>query len=70
MRIIHGTADFPASARGAALAVGNFDGVHRGHQALITATRQEAGRLGVPAGAIVFEPHPREYFQPDKPHFD
>lgn len=69
MRIIHGTNDVPASARGAALAIGNFDGVHRGHQALIAATRVEAVRLGAPTGAVVFEPHPREYFQPDKPHF-
>jgi riboflavin kinase / FMN adenylyltransferase len=69
MRIIHGTDSFPASARGAALAIGNFDGVHRGHQALIKATRDEAVRLGAPTGAVVFEPHPREYFQPDKPHF-
>ena len=69
MRIIHGTDNVSASARGAALAIGNFDGVHRGHQALIAATRREAARLGVQAGAVVFEPHPREYFQPDKPHF-
>ena len=69
MRIIHGTDQVPASARGAALAIGNFDGVHRGHQALIKATKEEAVRLGAQTGAVVFEPHPREYFQPDKPHF-
>jgi riboflavin kinase/FMN adenylyltransferase len=69
MRIVHGTGNVPQSARGAALAIGNFDGVHRGHQALIKATREEARRLGVQAGAVVFEPHPREYFQPGKPHF-
>jgi riboflavin kinase/FMN adenylyltransferase len=69
MRIIHGIDNFPASARGAALAIGNFDGVHRGHQALLVATRDEAVRLGAQTGAVVFEPHPREYFQPDKPHF-
>ena len=51
------------------LAIGNFDGVHRGHQALIAAAIGEARRQGRPAGAIVFEPHPREFFQPDKPHF-
>jgi riboflavin kinase/FMN adenylyltransferase len=69
MRIINGSENVPASARGAALAIGNFDGVHRGHQALIEATRQAARRLATQAGAVVFEPHPREYFQPDKPHF-
>jgi riboflavin kinase/FMN adenylyltransferase len=69
MRIINGTENVPASARGAVLAIGNFDGVHRGHQALIEATRKEALRLATQAGAVVFEPHPREYFQPDKPHF-
>jgi riboflavin kinase/FMN adenylyltransferase len=69
MRIVHGISDTPASARGAALAIGNFDGVHRGHQALLKATRDAAGKLGAQAGAVVFEPHPREYFQPDKPHF-
>src|SRR6516225_8749248 len=69
MRIINGSDNVPASARGAALAIGNFDGVHRGHQALIEATRNEARRLATQAGAVVFEPHPREYFQPDKPHF-
>ena len=69
MRIVHGIDNVPASARGAALAIGNFDGVHRGHQALLKATRDQAGRLSAQTGAIVFEPHPREYFQPDKPHF-
>jgi riboflavin kinase/FMN adenylyltransferase len=59
----------PPSARGASLAIGNFDGVHRGHQALLKPAIAAARRLGRPAGAIVFEPHPREFFQPDKPHF-
>src|SRR5262245_21426048 len=69
MQIVHGYESVPASARGAALAIGNFDGVHRGHQALIAATREQAKKLACPSGAIVFEPHPRELFQPDKPHF-
>ena len=69
MRVVQGTGNVPSAARGAALAIGNFDGVHRGHQALIKATRAEAQRLGAQAGAVVFEPHPREFFQPDKPHF-
>ena len=61
--------DVPASARGAALAIGNFDGVHRGHQALLKVVHDEAARLRRPAGAILFEPHPREFFQPERPHF-
>jgi riboflavin kinase/FMN adenylyltransferase len=69
MIVVHGTDDVPAAARGAVLAIGNFDGVHRGHQALIAAAIGEARRQGRPAGAMVFEPHPREFFQPDKPHF-
>jgi riboflavin kinase/FMN adenylyltransferase len=69
MQVIHGYEDVPADARGAALAIGNFDGVHRGHQALLEATRAQARRLGARAGVVLFEPHPRELFQPDKPHF-
>jgi len=69
MIVLNGIDDVPPTARGGALAIGNFDGVHRGHQALLRATRHEAGKLGAPAGVILFEPHPREFFQPDKPHF-
>ncbi len=69
MIVVHGTSDVPAGARGGAFAIGNFDGVHRGHQALLQAARERAAALGAPAGVILFEPHPREFFQPDKPHF-
>ena len=69
MIVVQGSDDVPAAARGGVLAIGNFDGVHRGHQALIAAAIEEGKRLAAPAGAIVFEPHPREFFQPDKPHF-
>lgn len=51
------------------MAIGNFDGVHKGHQALIARTREAAAGLGVRTGALVFEPHPREYFQPARPFF-
>lgn len=50
----------PSSARGATVAMGNFDGVHRGHRAVIDAAR--AARPGAPLGIVTFEPHPREYF--------
>lgn len=52
-------------ARGASAAMGNFDGVHRGHQAVIDAAR----RPGVPLGVVTFEPHPRQVFAPDAPPF-
>jgi riboflavin kinase/FMN adenylyltransferase len=69
MQVLHGIDAVPAAARGAVLAIGNFDGVHRGHQALLTATREVAAERRGPAGVILFEPHPREFFQPDRPHF-
>jgi riboflavin kinase/FMN adenylyltransferase len=69
MLIVHGIDDIPREARGAALAIGNFDGVHRGHQALLDIARKEARKVDRPAGVILFEPHPREFFQPDRPHF-
>ena len=64
-RIIHGWKDLPPDARGAAVALGNFDGVHRGHAAVIGEAVAAAQRLDVPSGVISFEPHPRRYFQPD-----
>ncbi len=50
-------------------ALGNFDGVHRGHQALLAATAAFAAEKGAAAGAVVFDPHPRRFFQPDAPPF-
>jgi riboflavin kinase/FMN adenylyltransferase len=69
MQIVEGYGHVPADARGAVLAIGNFDGVHRGHQALIAAAVAEARSLGAQAGALIFEPHPREFFHPEEPHF-
>jgi riboflavin kinase/FMN adenylyltransferase len=69
MIVLNGTSDVPPAGRGGVLAIGNFDGVHRGHQALLRAAKDRAAELGSPAGVILFEPHPREFFQPDKPHF-
>lgn len=51
--------------RGASVAMGNFDGVHLGHQAVINAAR----RPDAPLGIITFEPHPRQFFAPDAPAF-
>jgi len=55
--------------RGASAAIGNFDGVHLGHQAVIAIARDVAERLGAPLGVVTFEPHPREYFAPATPTF-
>lgn len=59
----------PEEYRGAVVAIGNYDGVHRGHQALLAMARAEADRLGAPLGVVTFEPHPRSIFQPDQPVF-
>jgi len=59
----------PTSHRGLVLAVGNFDGVHRGHQALVAAAQAEAEARGTTAGVLTFEPHPRSVLRPDAPTF-
>jgi riboflavin kinase / FMN adenylyltransferase len=69
MRILEGISDCPDYASGAALAIGNFDGVHRGHRVVIKSAIEAARQLVVPSGVMIFEPHPREYFKPDEPHF-
>lgn len=61
--------DLPEDLRGAAVAIGAFDGVHRGHQAVIVAARQAAERLGAPLAVVSFEPHPRRWFQPEAAPF-
>jgi riboflavin kinase / FMN adenylyltransferase len=59
----------PEALQGGVVAVGNFDGVHRGHQALLARARADADRRGVPAVALTFEPHPRTVFRPESPVF-
>lgn len=54
---------------GAAIALGNFDGLHAGHRAVIGSARAQAQRLGAPLGVATFEPAPRRFFQPDAPPF-
>jgi len=63
IEVIHGWKGLAPAQRGAAVALGNFDGVHRGHLAVLDAARAAAERLGVASGVISFEPHPRRYFQ-------
>jgi riboflavin kinase/FMN adenylyltransferase len=61
----------PESAipRGAVVAMGNFDGVHLGHRAVIGAALAMGRARGVPALAVTFEPHPRSFFSPNTPQF-
>jgi riboflavin kinase/FMN adenylyltransferase len=59
----------PPALTGGVVAVGNFDGVHAGHRALLDATRNAAHRLGVPAVVLTFEPHPRTVLRPEHPVF-
>ena len=58
-----------AIPRGAVVAMGNFDGVHLGHRAVIAAALQMARIQGRPALAVTFEPHPRRFFSPNTPQF-
>jgi riboflavin kinase/FMN adenylyltransferase len=69
MQLISGTGAVPGECRGAVIAIGNFDGVHRGHQTLLEVAEAEARRLGRPWGVMSFEPHPRTFFKPDEPVF-
>ncbi|MEA2986182.1 MAG: riboflavin kinase / adenylyltransferase [Alphaproteobacteria bacterium] len=66
--VVHGTAPVPA-LKGAVVAIGNFDGVHRGHRAVISTALARAHVLGRPAAALTFEPHPRSFFRPHEPLF-
>ena len=55
----------PAAWKGGAVALGNFDGVHKGHQTLLARTGEHARALGAPLMVLTFEPHPRRFFVPD-----
>jgi len=58
-----------AQDKGAVIALGNFDGLHRGHQAVISQAKSIADDLKAPLGIGLFRPHPRKYFKPDTPPF-
>jgi riboflavin kinase/FMN adenylyltransferase len=70
MRIVRSHRDVPSAAAGGVLALGNFDGVHPGHQRVIGETRRIAGSLGAPAGVMTFDPHPRRFLKPDDRKFE
>ncbi len=69
MQLIAGRSPVPETCRDGVVAIGNFDGVHRGHQTLLACAADEGARLGIPWGVMSFEPHPRSFFRPDEPVF-
>lgn len=69
MRIVRDTLYIDPADRGAAAAIGNFDGVHLGHQSVIDLTREVARAANAPLGIMTFEPHPRSYFTGDSEPF-
>jgi riboflavin kinase/FMN adenylyltransferase len=69
MDVYRHTHDLPARARGGVVAIGNFDGLHRGHRGVLAEARTRARAFGVPCNVMTFEPHPRRLFKPDQPPF-
>lgn len=67
--VIRDTTPATEIPRGAVVAMGNFDGVHLGHRAVINAALEMAAKRGRPALAVTFEPHPRSFFSPNTPQF-
>src|SRR5271165_752982 len=67
MKIFHDWRGLPEAARGASIALGNFDGVHLGHAHVLRAAH--SARPDAPLAVLTFEPHPREHFRPDDPPF-
>jgi riboflavin kinase/FMN adenylyltransferase len=68
-RRIGADAPLPTPLRSGVVAIGNFDGVHRGHQAVLEQAISQARRDNAPVFALTFTPHPRQVFRPDLPHF-
>jgi riboflavin kinase / FMN adenylyltransferase len=69
MKLIPPHHPFPGDLRGSVVAIGNFDGLHRGHQMLLAAARAEADARRTKWGLVTFEPHPRTFFRPSEPIF-
>src|SRR5262245_11263118 len=69
MQLLYADQAIPDRFRGAAIAIGNFDGMHRGHQMLLGTAIEEARSGGIPCGLVTFEPHPRSFFRPAEPVF-
>ena len=69
VKILHQSKISAPEDRGAAVAYGNFDGLHLGHQSVIADAARAARRLGAPLGVVSLEPHPQQLFHPDAPPF-
>ncbi len=69
MRIINGLDNLSSDTEGTVVALGNFDGFHRGHHVVVGEAGREARRLGLPLTVVVMEPHPVAFFAPDVPAF-
>ncbi|MGV2836346.1 bifunctional riboflavin kinase/FAD synthetase, partial [Pseudomonas shirazensis] len=65
MQLVRGLHNLRPEHRGCVATIGNFDGVHRGHQAILARLRDRARELGLPTCVVIFEPQPREYFAPE-----
>ncbi|WP_407312413.1 bifunctional riboflavin kinase/FAD synthetase [Pseudomonas sp. nanlin1] len=64
MQLVRGLHNLRPQDRGCVATIGNFDGVHRGHQAILARLRERALELDLPSCVVIFEPQPREYFAP------
>lgn len=69
MKVFESIGSLPAEVKGGIIAIGNFDGVHLGHRALLAAGKKMAEAKKVRFGVLTFEPHPRKLFRPDDPPF-
>jgi len=65
MQLVRGLHNLRPQHRGCVATIGNFDGVHRGHQAILARLHERAAELGLPSCVVIFEPQPREFFTPD-----
>ncbi|HDY98125.1 MAG TPA: bifunctional riboflavin kinase/FAD synthetase [Pseudomonas sabulinigri] len=65
MELVRGLHNLRPRHRGCVATIGNFDGVHAGHQAILSRLQAHSERLGLPGCVVIFEPQPREYFAPD-----